>query len=237
MDSSIDISIIVPAYNQADHIESVLSEYLVGLRRLNKKFELIVVPNNCRDATEAVCLRLAESNPELKVFSTPIGGWGHAVRFGLERARGELICYTNLARTKLEELLLMLVYAQVMPGSVVKANRKIRDNIKRRIGSLIYNLECRTLFDLSNWDVNGTPKIFPRECSKLFQLKEDGDLIDAEFCLICRRENYPMIEVPIFSTKRHGGRSTTKFGSAFKMYFGALRLWKNLRDGRSNQST
>ena len=44
----------------------------------------------------------------------------------------------------------------------MKANRKIRDNWRRRLGSLLYNLECRALFDLANWDINGTPKVFPR---------------------------------------------------------------------------
>ena len=56
----------------------------------------------------------------------------------------------------------MLLYAAAYPNVVVKANRKIREHWTRRLGSLLYNLECRALFDLSNWDVNGTPKVFPR---------------------------------------------------------------------------
>jgi hypothetical protein len=52
----------------------------------------------------------------------------------------------------------------------VKANRKIRDHWSRRLGSLLYNLECRALFDLSVWDVNGTPKVFPRSCDRAAQL-------------------------------------------------------------------
>ena len=35
-----------------------------------------------------------------------------------------------------------------------------------------------------------------------------------------------MVEVPIFSYRRHGGRSTTNLGSAFRMYWGAYRLWR-----------
>jgi len=35
-----------------------------------------------------------------------------------------------------------------------------------------------------------------------------------------------MVEVPIFSTRRHGGKSTTNMGSAFRMYLGALQLWR-----------
>jgi hypothetical protein len=85
------------------------------------------------------------------------------------------------------------------------------------------------LFDLNNWDVNGTPKVFPRAFGKLLDLKRDDDLIDAEFSMICRRENYRMLEIPIFSHRRHGGKSTTRFNSAIKMYAGALSLWRQNR--------
>ena len=109
---------------------------------------------------------------------------------------------------------------------MVKANRKDREHWRRRLGSLLYNLECRALFDLSYWDVNGTPKVFPRSFDRLLTLARDDDLIDAEFCMTCRRENYPMVEVPIFSHRRHGGASTTTLRSAMRMYLGAIELWR-----------
>jgi hypothetical protein len=122
-----------------------------------------------------------------------------------------------------------LLYAIAHPEVVIKANRKIRDNWKRRLGGLLYNLECRTLFDLTTWDVNGTPKVFPRAFEALRALTRDDDLIDAEFNLVCRREGYPLLEVPIFSRGRHGGKSTTTSFSAVKMYWGAYKLWRERR--------
>jgi hypothetical protein len=85
-------------------------------------------------------------------------------------------------------------------------------------------LECRALFDLPYWDVNGTPKVFGRHLSRLLDLTRTDDLIDLEFNAICRAEGYPMIEVPIFSTTRHSGRSTTNLRSAYNMYAGALEM-------------
>lgn len=147
-----------------------------------------------------------------------------AVRMGLRQARGDLLCYTNAARTAPGDLVLSLLYAVAFPDVVVKANRKIRSGWGRRLGSLLYNLECRALFDLPNWDVNGTPKVFPRRFKQLMALTRDDDLIDLEFTAVCRRENYPMVEVPIFSSRRHGGKSTTTYMSALKMYWGAYQL-------------
>ncbi len=220
------VSIILPVCNQADHIEAIINEYVNALEKVQSRHEIILVTNGCRDNSFEVCRRLSEAHQSIRTIESKVGGWGLAVRLGLKEAKGDLLCYTNSARTSPEHLILHILYAVAFPLVVVKANRKIRDNWRRRLGSLIYNLECRALFDLPTWDINGTPKVFPRQFEKLLLLSRDDDLIDAEFNWICRREGYPVIEVPVLTTKRHGGKSTTNYGSAFKMYWGAYQLWR-----------
>ena len=94
-----------------------------------------------------------------------------------------MLCYTNSARTAPQDLALLLLYANINVDKVIKANRKIRESTFRRMGSLFYNLECRALFDLPYWDINGTPKVFPRKYSRLLELTRDDDMIDLEFAL------------------------------------------------------
>jgi len=226
-------SIILPVHNQADHIGAVVTEYVDALARTEQPYELILVPNGCRDGSVAVCQELADRHSEVRVVASDRSGWGLAVKLGIENARGELLGYTNSARTSGPDLLLLLLYARVYPQIVVKANRKIRESWRRRLGSLLYNLQCRALFDLSNWDINGTPKFFPRSFSKLLSLTRTDDLIDAEFSLVCRRENYPMLEVPIFSTRRHGGRSTMNLRAAVRLYWGAYELSREAKRSAS----
>ena len=222
------LSVILPVYNQADHIERVVEEYEGALRGLPVSHETLLVVNGCRDTSLKRCQELAARHGSVRVLSCVQAGWGHAVKRGLGEARGRLLCYTNSARTSAQDLVLLVRYALTASGVVVKANRKIRESWVRRLGSLLYNLECRALFDLSCWDVNGTPKVFPRSLGKLLALTRDDDLLDAEFTVVCRREGYPMLEVPIFSTARHGGRSVTTLRSAVKLYAGALGLWREL---------
>ncbi len=226
------ISIILPVYNQADHIGAIVQEYEAALTKLPEPHELLLVVNNCRDRSLEVCQALAAQSPAVRVLHSDRGGWGLAVKLGIQAAKGDLVCYTNSARTSPPDLTLMLLYASIYPEVVIKANRKFRDNWFRRLGSLLYNLQCRTLFDLSCWDINGTPKVFPRQFSALFDLTCDNDLIDLEFNVLCRQEKYPMLEVPVFSIARHGGKSTTNLRSAFKLYWGAFQLWRNWRSRR-----
>src|SRR4051812_12716082 len=213
------LSLVLPVYNQAEHIEAVAGGYADALEAMNAgDWEILLVTNGCTDDSVAVCKRLAEARPCIRLLELQESGWGRAVRAGIRNASGEVIGYTNSARTTPEMLTLMAAYARAYSGVVLKANRRIRDSLFRRAGSLIYNLETRALFDLSVWDINGTPKFFPREFEQLTDLSREDDLIDAEFNAICRYRDYPVVEVPILATQRHGGRSTTNIKSALRMY-------------------
>jgi glycosyltransferase involved in cell wall biosynthesis len=224
------ISVVLPVYNQADHIVDIVEKYEAAMTRVVNPHEFVLVVNNSRDESLTMCQGLAEKYESVKVVHSEAGGWGLAVNLGLKHCTGDIICYANSARTSPEDLVLILLYAVANPGSVVKANRYVRENFKRRVGSLLYNIEVRALFDLPYWDVNGTPKAFPREFDKLLALECNNDLIDAEFNAVCREERYPLLEVPIMRAERHSGVSTTTIRSAFKLYWGVYQLWRERRD-------
>jgi glycosyltransferase involved in cell wall biosynthesis len=227
------ISIVLPVYNQADHVARVVRAYLHAFERVPISVEWILVPNGCRDASVSVCKELVTELPGVRCEESQRTGWGAAVLHGLANAKGDLLCYTNLARTAPADLVLVTLYGIANPGVVVKANRKIRESAFRRLGSLLYNLECRSLFNLSYWDINGTPKVFPREMQGLMSLTKTDDLIDLEFNVMCRERDYPVLEVPILSSTRHGGASTTRLGSAFRMYKGALDMAREHKRGKT----
>jgi glycosyltransferase involved in cell wall biosynthesis len=217
------VSIVLPVHNQA------VREYESGLSKLPVPYEIVLVVNGSTDSSLSVCRGLESADSRVKVLESAQGGWGRAVLLGLESARGDLLCYTNLARTRADDLALLLLYGLTHPDVVVKANRKIRDSLYRRLGSLLFNLECRALFDLSYWDINGTPKVFPRTLGRLLALTREDDLVDLEFHVVCREEGYRVLEVPIFSNVRHGGRSTTNHRSALALYWGAIAMWREPR--------
>lgn len=225
------VSVILPVYKQADHIGPVLDSYAAWLSRLAVDMELLVVVNGSHDNSEGVCRAAARRHKGMRVLVSGPGGWGLAVRLGLKAARGGLLCYTNTARTPPQDLCGVLLRALQEPGSVVKAARTVRGEPLRKLGSWLYNLECRRLFAVGTWDVNGTPKAFPRAFGALLDLREDGDLIDAEFNALCTAKGYPVVEVPLIAGPRHGGRSTTRLASAWRMYAGAWRLSRRLRAG------
>lgn len=192
-------------------------------------FELLLVPNGCSDESESICQKLAEQLPHVRSVDCHGVGWGCAIHAGLREAKGDLLCYASSARISSKDLFEHLRFAIKSPNSVVKARRLSQDTGLRAAGSSLYNSVCRTLFGFSIRDVNGTPKTFPKNFFRLLELSEDGYLVDVEFNLICKQNNYPVVELPIVSTERHGGRSTTSLKTALGLFAGLFAYWCKVR--------
>ena len=224
------ISIVLPVYNQADHIAAIVEGYEAAISKVPYSHECILVVNGDGDRSREVCQNLADRYGPVRTFYNEQPGWGRAVRLGLQKAQGDLLCYTNSARTQASDLMLLILYAIANPGAIVKAHRRSRESWDRKIGSFLYNLECRALFDLPTWDINATPKVFSREIYNAIRPQSNGDLIDLEIYVKCKQLDIVILEVPIYSLSRHGGKSTTNYRSALHLYRGAFQLWQRMRE-------
>lgn len=93
------LSIVMPAYNEGEHIEACVQEWYDGVVSRLPDAEIIVVDDCSRDDTGARLAALAARLPGLRVLRTPVnGGHGPALRFGLDRARGEFVFHTDSDR-------------------------------------------------------------------------------------------------------------------------------------------
>ncbi len=86
------LSVVIPAYNEEGSIEQTLVELHTVLRKHNIIHEIVVVNDNSKDATEKVLHQLQAKIPTL-VYYTNRGpnGFGYAVRYGLERFSGDCV--------------------------------------------------------------------------------------------------------------------------------------------------
>jgi hypothetical protein len=217
------ISVVLPIGRVHPELASVIAEYVSAVARLGASFELILVPGPGGAAVSAV-EELAAAHEQVHECPERAAGWGAAVRVGLASARGDILAYTNVTRTRADDLAEMLRYALQSPDVVLRANRRTRDSWRARLGSLLFNLECRSLLGIISRDVNGTPKVFPRQYDGLLALRRDDDLIDAEFVLVCERRGYPAIEVPIDATPLLGVTRAPSAIAALRLYAGVLTL-------------
>ena len=147
---------------------------------------------------------------------------------GLAAASGTDVCYTNSARTEPADVVaLYALYRRHVP-CLAKVRRVNRGAPLREIGSWLYNVEGRLLFGFQAADVNGTPKIAARAVLQSLPLRSQGDLLDLELMARVTRQGLPIVEMEVEGFRRHGGRSSTGWKSAWRMYVGAVGLRKSL---------
>jgi dolichol-phosphate mannosyltransferase len=86
------LSIVIPAHNEAQHIEQTVLDLHDALTVGGISHEILVVNDNSRDETEQVLLRLEASIPEVRYINNqPPNGFGFAVRCGLAEFRGDVV--------------------------------------------------------------------------------------------------------------------------------------------------
>ncbi|MEZ4789909.1 MAG: glycosyltransferase family 2 protein [Flavobacteriales bacterium] len=86
------LSVVIPAHNEEGSVDQTVRELIEVLRNARIEHEVVVVDDHSRDGTGRVLTDLARSFPELRVLeNTGPGGFGHAVRFGLERYEGDCV--------------------------------------------------------------------------------------------------------------------------------------------------
>jgi glycosyltransferase involved in cell wall biosynthesis len=223
------LSLVLPCQNQEDHIERVLLAYPPVLAEAGLSFEIVVVPNACRDRTLEIARRLAEADPRIRVEEASHSGWGHAVQTGFGVARGSLLAYANSARTDPAWIPRLVDLHDQSAPCLAKVRRHDRGAPLRETGSWLYSLEARLLFGVRARDVNGTPKLFSRALWERLKPARRDDLLDLEIMAKITRDRVTLVELATAGFERHGGRSTTTMGTAVRLYLGALRLRLEMR--------
>lgn len=87
------LSLVIPAHNEVGHLEGTVRALTATLEREGIAHEIVVVDDHSTDGTGALLARLAEELPALHpVQNQGAGGFGYAVRAGLDAYRGDAVC-------------------------------------------------------------------------------------------------------------------------------------------------
>jgi dolichol-phosphate mannosyltransferase len=88
----VKLSIVIPAHNEQENLGPCLDELILALDEECIPFEIIVVNDNSTDQTESKVLERARIRPEVRLLRRlPPGGFGRAVRTGLEFVEGDCV--------------------------------------------------------------------------------------------------------------------------------------------------
>jgi dolichol-phosphate mannosyltransferase len=92
-----DVTIVCPFYNESGILEHAIRTMANRLRALDGSWELIVVNDGSVDGSVEIAERVARDYPEVRVLGYRYNrGRGHALRTGINAARGEIVVTTEI---------------------------------------------------------------------------------------------------------------------------------------------
>ncbi|HEV2527984.1 MAG TPA: dolichyl-phosphate beta-glucosyltransferase [Thermomicrobiales bacterium] len=89
------LSVVIPAYNEADRIEQTLREVVAWANVRTDLTEIIVVDDGSTDETVALARDLARGNAMVRVVAEPHRGKAGTVRAGFGMATGSVVLFTD----------------------------------------------------------------------------------------------------------------------------------------------
>jgi glycosyltransferase involved in cell wall biosynthesis len=205
------ISLVMPAYNEADNIEPMVAEATPALEANADGHEIIVVDDGSADETAAVTRRVMESYPNVRLVEHPVNkGFGAAVFSGFTSAEKDWIFYTDADRqfvlSELERFVPYMDQADLIAG--YRAPR--RDPFMRVFYGKGWSALCTLMFGYTVRDVDCGFKLFRREIIESLapQIASRGATFSIEWLVRAKRAGYRFVELPVTHQPRVAGSQT-----------------------------
>ena len=229
-----EISILLPAYNEALRIENCVKELERSVSAISTSYEIIVAEDGSTDGTDHILARLSTGNPNLSFLHSPARlGKGKAIKNALCLARGSIIVFMDVDLAASLEFLPRLVrsvreHEGLAIGSRHVEGSRVRRPVSRTLFSLTYNLCVRALFLDGIRDHQCGFKAMSREVAEFLRdnTQSDGLFLDTEMILRCKKMGFQVVEVGVeWSENRKRNESRIKlFQDAAKMGLDLLKF-------------
>lgn len=191
MEKLSSVSFFCPAYHDEENISLVIKDVDELLKKIAKKYEIIVVEDCSPDRTGEVADELAKKYKNMKVIHHKKNkGYGGALKTGFANSKYDYVMYTDGDNQynvfEFNNLIPLLKDGDLVAGYVTKK----AVSKKRRLQSEIYNLCILFLFGFYFRDINCSMKIFKRKVLDSIEIKSESAFIDAEIIIKARRKNF-----------------------------------------------
>lgn len=209
MAQPIDVSIVIPAYNEERRLPSSLRDIRAFFGKFPLHVEVLVIVEKSTDRTLEVARQAVEGDPRFEIVDNRVHrGKGYAVKCGMLRARGNLVFFMDAdLSTPLSEVMNFLVQfsshpeTHVIIGSREHAKSKImlkqswlRRNLGRTFNRFVQGLAMKGITDTQCGF-----KAFRADCCREIFSRQltDGFAFDVEALMLAQELGYKIDVQPV----------------------------------------
>lgn len=228
------LSIVIPAYNEAQRIASSLEKVRQYAETRNYSCELILVDDGSQDETPQILRDFQERYARARVLrNEPNRGKGFTVRRGVLEARGEFVLFTDAdLSAPIEETNKLLAALETSGADAAVGSRALDRRLiglhqpwGREMAGRVFNMLVRLFTGLRIRDTQCGLKLFRRASTRrAFELQRvTGFGFDPEVLFLIQHLGGRIVEVPVRwndspATKVHFLRDSTR------MFLDLIRL-------------
>lgn len=201
------LSIVIPAYNEAERIPKTLLEMDKQLENASYSYEIVVVNDGSKDNTGEVVKNMKKVVRNLKLIDfTQNLGKGGAVRQGMLLSAGKIRLFTDADNsTSIDQFEKMMPFFkegyEVVIGSRAIHGAKLDppEPFHKQIAGKLGNLFIQLLVLPGVWDTQCGFKAFTEEAAqKIFKASViPGWGFDVEILALAKKAGYRIKEVPV----------------------------------------
>ncbi len=217
-------SIIIPAYNEGEHIVVGLERILAAVKT---DAEILVVVDAADDATVAPVERLALRHPEVRAVVSSYGrGPARAIRFGIDTATSATLVVTMADGCddprQIDDLVLLVERGVVVAAAsrYMAGGQQVGAPRLKRVLSRAAGRSLHTLANAGTRDATNSFKAYDAAFVKAVGIdSRDGFEIGIELTAKARRLRLPVAEIPTIWLDRTAGTSNFHIAAWIPKYF------------------
>ena len=237
--SQLELTLIIPAYNEQQLIRSNLKTLLNFLEKRYSSFEILVVDDGSLDRTVQVVSDFIENHSQVRLIEQPVNlGKGHAIQRGVRESKGDYIIFMdadlpyelNALNAFMDTLISgsdLVIGSRHLEGSLVKDVPPIRYFIGQvfslLVSLLIFPGVRDTQCGLKGFKEEAARNIFQRTTISRFG-------IDVEVLFIARKFKYSISQLPVKMTGFRNDSRVHVVMDSIRMFLDLFRIrWNDIR--------
>jgi glycosyltransferase involved in cell wall biosynthesis len=205
---TLDLSIVIPAYNEEQRLPKTLDRIFVYVRSRPYSVEIIVVNDGSSDRTTEVVNSCRQKYPELRLLSnTENRGKGFSVRHGMLQARGEIALFSDAdLSTPMEEADKLLAAlreggydAAIGSRAMDRSLIEVHQSVIREQAGIFFNRLVRSIMGIKYSDTQCGFKAFRRVRTQIIfeQQRIERFGFDPEILFLAKRNGLRVAEIPV----------------------------------------
>jgi glycosyltransferase involved in cell wall biosynthesis len=212
-EDKIQVSIVMPAYNEEANIEKTVRDCLDRLEKDGINGEVVVTNDGSRDGTLKILERMKDEFDRFHFVDLEKNlGYGGAMKKAIDASTGEYVVTNDSdGQFDMGDLPALLHKIQEGYDCVSGYRAKKKDTLPRVIGNWGFNLLVRMLCGIRFTDSQCALKIFRGELLRSLPLEARGFTFPTETLVKLNYLGHRITEIPVKHHFREAGESKLKF--------------------------